>query len=108
MTGKPANRLIVPINGSVGKIEKAFNVRMNNYKHPTENRIFYSPDREPSLNLSVPVAHVAGLNNFSICTTTFHKNSGASFNISSDQPDYWVTICSSYRVQQLTKGRHNS
>lgn len=66
VTGRYANRLIVPINGSVAQIEKAFNLRMNNYRHPTENRTFYSPDREPSLNLSVPVAHIAGLNNFSM------------------------------------------
>jgi subtilase family serine protease len=63
---RPANRMIVPIIGSVENIEKAFNVRMNNYRHPTENRTFYSPDREPSLALSVPVAHIAGLNNFSV------------------------------------------
>ena len=37
---------------------------MNVYRHPTQDRTFYSPDREPSLNLSVPVAHIAGLNNF--------------------------------------------
>lgn len=66
VTGRPANRLLVPISGSVAQVEKAFNVRMNNYQHPTENRTFYSPDREPSLNLSVPVAHIAGLNNYSL------------------------------------------
>ena len=66
VTGTPANRMIVPISGSVAQIEKTFNVRMNNYQHPTEKRTFYSPDREPSLNLSVPVAHISGLNNFSI------------------------------------------
>ncbi len=66
VTDRPANRSIVPINGSVAQIDKAFNVRMNNYRNPTEDRTFYSPDREPSLALSVPVAHIAGLNNFSI------------------------------------------
>jgi len=66
VTGQPANRLIVPVSGSVAQIEKAFNVRMSNYQHPTENRTFFSPDHEPSLALSVPVAHIAGLNNFSI------------------------------------------
>jgi subtilase family serine protease len=62
----PANRLLVHINGTVGQVNKAFHVSMTNYQHPTENRTFYSPDREPSLELSVPVAHIAGLNNFSI------------------------------------------
>jgi len=66
VTGTPANRLIVPISGSVAQVEKAFHLRMNVYQHPTENRTFYSPDREPSLDLSVPVAHIAGLNNYSV------------------------------------------
>jgi hypothetical protein len=64
VTGTPANRLVVPISGTVDQINSAFHVRLNVYRHPTENRTFYSPDREPSLNLSVSVAHIAGLNNF--------------------------------------------
>ena len=66
VTDTPSNRLLVDVNGSVAQIEKAFHVGMRVYLHPTESRTFYSPDREPSLNLSVPVAHIAGLNDFSI------------------------------------------
>ena len=66
VTDTPANRLIVPISGSVAQINQAFNLTMRVYQHPTENRTFYAPDREPSLNLGVRVAHIAGLNNFSI------------------------------------------
>jgi uncharacterized membrane protein len=64
ITGTPVNRLVVPISGTADQINSAFHVRMNVYRHPTEDRTFYSPDREPSLNLSVPVTHIAGLNNF--------------------------------------------
>jgi hypothetical protein len=64
ITGTPVNRLVVPISGTVDQINTALHVRMNVYRHPTEDRTFYSPDREPSLELSVPVAHIAGLNNF--------------------------------------------
>jgi len=66
VTDRPANRLIVPIKGTAAQIEKAFNVKMKVYRHPTENRMFFSPDREPSLDLSVPVEHITGLNNYSI------------------------------------------
>ncbi len=66
VTDKPANRLLVPVRGTTAQIERAFNVSMKVYRHPAENRTFFSPDREPSLHLSVPVAHIAGLNNFSI------------------------------------------
>ena len=66
VTASPSNRLIVPIRGTTAKIEAAFHVEMNVYKHPTEDRTFYSPDREPTLDLRIPVAHISGLNNFSI------------------------------------------
>jgi sugar lactone lactonase YvrE len=66
VTDTPANRLVVPFSGTAAQIEKAFNVRMNAYRHPTENRTFYSSDREPSLALSVPVTHIAGMDNFTM------------------------------------------
>ena len=66
VTDTPQNRLLVDVNGSVAQIEKAFHVKMAVYLHPKESRTFYSPDREPSLDLSVPVSHIAGLNNYSI------------------------------------------
>jgi subtilase family serine protease len=66
VTGTPANRLVVPLSGTVSQIESAFDVRMNVYQHPVENRTFFSLDREPSLNLSVPVAHISGLDSYSI------------------------------------------
>ncbi len=86
VTDTPANRLLVDINGSVAQVEKAFHVTMTVYQHPTENRTFYSPDREPSLNLSVPISHIAGLNSFSIPRPQlkrapegqiFHSNAGS-------------------------------
>lgn len=39
-------------------------MKMSVYQHPKENRTYFPPDREPSLNLSVPVAHIAGLNDY--------------------------------------------
>ena len=66
VTGTPANRMVVPISGTAAQVENAFHVNMGLFHHPTENRLFFSPDREPSVNLSVPVAHIAGLNNYSL------------------------------------------
>jgi len=66
VTGTSPNRLLVDISGTVAQMESAFHFRMMIYQHPTENRTFYSPDREPSLELSVPVASIGGLDNFSI------------------------------------------
>ncbi len=56
----------VQLEGKVADINKAFHVTMGLYQHPTENRTFYSPDREPSADLSVRLWHVTGLDNFSI------------------------------------------
>src|ERR1700735_5592951 len=78
VTNAPANRLLVHINGTVAQINKAFHMVMTTYRHPTENRNFYSPDREPSLDLSVTVTHIAGLNNFSFPRPKF-KRAPASF-----------------------------
>lgn len=60
------NRLVLDIEGAVADIEKALQVNLRVYNHPTEGRSFYAPDREPSLALSVPVLSIAGLDNYSL------------------------------------------
>ncbi len=66
VNGHLDNRLVVPISGTVDQIQRVFNVTMKVYQHPTENRTFFSPDREPSMATKIPIAHISGLNNFSI------------------------------------------
>ncbi|MGA3210604.1 MAG: S53 family peptidase [Terriglobales bacterium] len=58
------NRMNLQVTGKVGDIEKALNVTMGTYQHPTENRTYYAPDREPSIDLPFQVWHVAGLDNY--------------------------------------------
>jgi kumamolisin len=60
------NRVNLQVSGTVANIEHALNVHMNLYQHPTENRTFYAPDREPTVSLPFQLWHVAGLDNFSI------------------------------------------
>jgi len=60
------NRLNVDVVGTVQAIESAFHLNMGVYRHPTENRTFYAPDREPTPSLSVQLWHIAGLDNYSI------------------------------------------
>ena len=66
VTEPAANRMVLDVDGPASSIEKAFHVTMGLYQHPTENREFYSPDREPSLDLGVSVLHISGLDNFSL------------------------------------------
>jgi len=60
----PSNRLIIEANGTVADIENAFSVKMQTYRHPTQNRMYYAPDVEPSVATGVPIAAVAGLNTY--------------------------------------------
>jgi subtilase family serine protease len=66
VTGTSRNRLNVSVSGSVANVEKAFNVKLNVYQHPTEARNFYAPDREPSTYLPFALWRIAGLDNYSI------------------------------------------
>jgi len=66
VVGTSRNRMNVDVAGSVANIEEAFHLTMGVYQHPTENRTFYSPDREPTPDLAVPLWHISGLDNYSI------------------------------------------
>ena len=66
VVGTSRNRMNVDVTGPVANIEEAFHVTMGVYQHSTENRTFYSPDREPTPDLAVPLWHIAGLDNYSI------------------------------------------
>jgi len=66
VVGTSVNRMNLDVSGSVANIEKALHVTMGVYQHPTENRTFFSPDREPTPDLSIPLWHISGLDNYSI------------------------------------------
>jgi subtilase family serine protease len=64
--GGSRDRREVQAKGEVTKIQSAFHVNLLTYQHPTENRIFYAPDREPTTDLPFSLWHIAGLDNYSI------------------------------------------
>ncbi len=66
VTGGTRDGMDVQVRGTVSQVENAFHVRMQTYKHPTENRNFYSPDQEPTTDLSFNLWHVTGLENYSL------------------------------------------
>ncbi len=61
-----ANRRLVAVAGRVADIERVLHVRLGLYQHPTQNRLFMAPDREPTLDLAVPVLAVTGLDNYQL------------------------------------------
>jgi subtilase family serine protease len=65
VTSTTPNRRLVAVEGSVDVVNRAFQVKVNNYRHPTEGRIFYSADREPAaVGLSVPLLQITGMSNY--------------------------------------------
>jgi subtilase family serine protease len=65
VTGTTPNRRLVAVECSVNTVNRAFRVTMKNYRHPTEARTFYSPDREPTLHgLSVSLLQITGMDNY--------------------------------------------
>ncbi len=78
--GTSPNRVNVDVTGSVTSIEQAFHLTMGLYQHPTENRIFYAPDREPTPAMAVQLWHISGLDNYSIPHPAMHRDLTARSN----------------------------
>jgi hypothetical protein len=58
------NRMVVDVVGAAADVERAFNVHLRVYRHPTEQRNFFAPDANPSVGGDVPVLDVMGLDNY--------------------------------------------
>lgn len=66
VVGGTRDGMDIQVKGPVSAIESAFHVNLMTYQHPTENRAFYAPDREPSVDLPFALWHISGLDNYSI------------------------------------------
>jgi uncharacterized repeat protein (TIGR01451 family) len=73
VTGTHPNRVLLDVEASVADIEKAFHTSIQVYRHPTEQRDFFAPDTEPSLDLNLPVLHISGLDNYVLPHPLSHK-----------------------------------
>lgn len=63
VTRQHSNRAYLDVAGTVADIQKAFRVKLLVYRHQTENRAFYAPNTEPSVESDIPILHVSGLEN---------------------------------------------
>jgi subtilase family serine protease len=72
--GGSRDSMDVRLEGSVGAVEKALHVTMNVYQHPTENRTFFAPDREPTVDLPFQLWHISGLDNYAIPHPLYVRN----------------------------------
>lgn len=68
------SRMVLDVSGTVSNIEGAFHVALRTYRHPTENREFYAPDSEPSVDASLSIQDISGLDNFCRPHKTLHQS----------------------------------
>ena len=82
VVGGSRDAMDVQLKGSVAATEAAFHVTLGVYQHPTENRTFYAPDREPTVNLPFSPWHISGLDNYSIPRPLLaHRNTQVKPNV---------------------------
>ena len=81
VVGGSRDAMDVQLKGTVAQVEKAFHVTMGDYQHPIENRTFFAPDREPTVDLPFSLWHISGLDNYSIPRpASLHRNTRAKSN----------------------------
>lgn len=59
-----SDRHLLRVRGSAANVSQAFQVTLHTYRHPTETRLFFAPDVEPSVDGSVSIADVWGLSDY--------------------------------------------
>ncbi len=62
-TDDDGQRLVLAVTGTAAAVQRALYVNLNYYQRPDGTQ-FYALDRDPSLDLTAPVLHVSGLDDF--------------------------------------------
>lgn len=62
--GTHANRTLLNVRGSVDNIQRAFDIVLRNYDHPTEARTFFAPNTPPQVDSPVPMLEICGLDDY--------------------------------------------
>lgn len=61
-----SNRMLIDIRGRTSDVERTFNVHLFRYRHPTEPREFFAPNRPPAIPLDLPIVDIGGLSNYGL------------------------------------------
>jgi hypothetical protein len=64
VVGRYNNRVVLDVAGSAADIDRAFQITLRTYKHPTEPRNFFAPDTGTSVPTNLPVADIWGLSDY--------------------------------------------
>jgi hypothetical protein len=93
VVGTYAHRLVLDVSGKVPDIERALQVTIWTYQHPTESRTFYATDVEPSVDVKLPILDISGLDNYNLPRSALHKipDNGSATCASGSQPSgaFW-------------------
>lgn len=81
-----ANRYLIEAVASVDTVQRVLHVNFGLYQHPTENRLFIAPDREPTLDLDIAVLHIGGLDDAVLPTTRLRRGDGAATRATGSGP----------------------
>ena len=65
VVGGSRDGMDIQVRATVAAVEAAFHINIGTFRHPTENRTFYAPDSEPTVDLPFNLWHISGLDNFS-------------------------------------------
>ena len=76
VTATTVNRRLVEVDAPVGTINRAFNVLLKTYQDNSNARTFHAPDREPSIDLAVPLLAISGLDDANPPHSHLKKSSG--------------------------------
>jgi subtilase family serine protease len=66
VAGIHSNRAVLDVSGTAQNVEQAFNVTLQTYQHPTEQRTFFAPSNEPSVPANLRVADMWGMSDFAL------------------------------------------
>ncbi|MBB5066052.1 S53 family peptidase [Granulicella mallensis] len=85
VTRTHTNRMLVNVSAPVSVVNQTFGVKIGTYHHPTENRTFFAPNVEPTLEPGLPILDVHGLSNY-------------------NQPRSMLKLADSHAAQSFTTG----
>ena len=80
LRAEPKDRLVLDVRGTAAAVQRAFQIHLRTYHHPTEARDFFAPDAEPAVPAGLPVADIWGLSNYGRPTSHAHIQARRSAN----------------------------
>ncbi|MGH8212712.1 MAG: S53 family peptidase, partial [Rhodanobacteraceae bacterium] len=89
ITGLAANRYLIEGRANVDTLERMLHVKFGLYQRPGETRRFIAPDREPTLDLDVPVLRIIGLDDANPPTNRLVFQQSAPAAKSGSGPNGW-------------------